>query len=175
VEVVVVRKKPTIGQKLRGYWQPPQAQDSQLFVRKLYLLGNVSTGPNIQAEKYLRREYDILRKINHPHIVRCADLEVIHSSAEGIKAYLYMPYCVFGDLSCYTSAWQKAWASRVTLSTNQFWQIFRQLASALLYCQTGVLAYGEKNFAIGREWSRPIFHRDIKPGNGNSTCVLQML
>jgi len=106
VEVVVVREKQTIKQYVAGYWQKFQTQKVQEFVRKTYLLGDSSTGRNLGIERYLRREYDILRTIKHPYIVRLTDFEIVTTSTEGTKAYLYTPYCSHGDLSRYVVAAQ---------------------------------------------------------------------
>jgi serine/threonine protein kinase len=73
-----------------------------------------------------------------------------------------MEYCKGGDLSQYTLNDSRCEKS---LSEKQFWDIFHQLASALLYCHTG-LSVANEGLTLDAGWKKPILHRDIKPANG---------
>ena len=73
-----------------------------------------------------------------------------------------MEYCEEGDLSQYTS---HHGIPGKEISEKQFWEIFYQLSSALLYCHSGLRA-DENGATVDSYWDRPVLHRDIKPANG---------
>ena len=151
-EIELVRKVPTnILQRLR------QTQ-RELFVRKSYRIYTAKT-----TTKYLRSEYEILRNLQHPNIVQYADFEQKQEERGRWTASLYMEYCTGGDLSLYTSRDGEPGKS---VSEQQFWKIFFQLASALLYCHTGLHADENGRVRKDTSWRRPVIHRDIKPSNG---------
>jgi serine/threonine protein kinase len=129
-----------------------------LFIRKSYRI--YTAEPDT---KYLRSEYEILRHLRHPNIVQYADFEQKQENRWRWTASLYMEYCTGGDLSLYTSRDGKPGKS---VSEQQFWQIFFQLASALLYCHTGLHADENGRVREDTSWRRPVIHRDIKPANG---------
>ncbi|KAF1828000.1 kinase-like protein, partial [Decorospora gaudefroyi] len=110
--------------------------------------------------KYLWSEYEILSKLQHPNIVRYVDFEY-KERRNRLSASIYMEYCKGGDLSQYTSRHGIAGKS---VSEKQFWLISYQLASALLYCHTGLRA-DEFGITVDSHWTRPVLHRDIKPAN----------
>jgi serine/threonine protein kinase len=99
--------------------------------------------------------------MDHPNIVRYEDFEWLPTVAD--KASLYMEYCPKGDLAAYLAPERTA---SVPLSKNHFWQIFNQLSSALLYCHTGLKAWGESEILREPLWREPVFHRDVKEANG---------
>lgn len=129
----------------------------ELFIRKSYRIHTT-----ILTTKYLRSEYEILRDLRHPNIVQYVDFEQKQNKGRW-KASLYMEYCSGGDLSQYTSRDGEPGKS---FSEQQFWQIFFQLASALLYCHTGLEADENGGVCGNSSWQRPVIHRDIKPSNG---------
>jgi serine/threonine protein kinase len=73
-----------------------------------------------------------------------------------------MEYCKEGDLSQYTLNDHSA---TTEVSEQQFWEIFHQLASAVLYCHTG-LRIDDGKITVDVGWKKPVLHRDIKPANG---------
>lgn len=162
-DVELVKKVPP--NPFTRIFQPPK----QYFVRKRYRLGarGQATG---RATKYLWSEYEILSNLRHPNIVQYVDFEYIPRKN---TASIYMEYCDGGDLSQYTANDHGS----AKISERQFWEIFHQLASAVLYCHTGLrIDDGKVTLDIG--WKKPILHRDIKPANGmrsgcsESSCQL---
>jgi hypothetical protein len=135
-------------------------QPKELFVRKSYRLGPNGNASSI-VRKYLWSEYEILSKLRHPNIVQYIDFECKERKRD-FSASIYMEYCDGGDLSQYTSCHGIASKS---ISEKQFWEIFYQLASALLYCHAGLRA-DRIGMTVDSCWTRPILHRDIKPANG---------
>lgn len=129
---------------------------ADLYVRKKYRVPK----PSETTKEYihLRREYQILRKLRHPHIVRYVDFEQKLKNGT-LKTALYMEYCQGGDLTQYTMAGKE-------VSKDEFWQIFVQLASALLYCHTGWREDESGNLYKDDDWSQAVLHRDVKPSNG---------
>jgi serine/threonine protein kinase len=133
----------------------------ETFVRKSYGF-SVNGNASAAEYKYLWSEYEILSTLRHPNIVRYVDFECKQRKGRW-SASIYMEYCDGGDLSQYT---RRHGLPGIIISENQFWEIFYQLASALLYCHTGLLVdeFGKVNKDAGWKW--PILHRDIKPANG---------
>jgi serine/threonine protein kinase len=151
-EVEVVRKVPT------NLLQRQHRTSRELFIRKSYRIHTATL-----TTKYLRSEYEILRHLRHPNIVQYADFEQKQEKKGRWTASLYMEYCSGGDLSLYTLRDGNPGKS---VSEQQFWQIFFQLASALLYCHTGLHADEEGRVSEDNSWRRSVIHRDIKPSNG---------
>lgn len=141
---------------------PQPANGEALFVKKEYRIANPTE--TSKRYKYLRSEYQILRQLRHPHIVKYVDFEQKWKNGT-LKTALYMEYCSGGDLTHYA----KVHHGTKTISEDQFWQIFAQLVSALLYCHTGLRHSKERHgysLKKDREWERAVLHRDIKPSNG---------
>ena len=151
-EIEVVRKAPE--NNIQGLRQTPR----ELFIRKSYRIRTANP-----TTKYLRSEYEILQHLRHPNIVQYADFEQKQDEKGKWTASLYMEYCSGGDLSSYTS---RDGQSGKSVSGQQLWQIFFQLASALLYCHTGLHADENGRVREDTSWRRPVIHRDIKPSNG---------
>lgn len=154
MEVELVKKVPT--NPLSWLLQTSQEQ----FVRKTYRI-YPAIAPTTRT-KYLQSEYEILRELQHPNIVQYADFEQKQERGRW-TASLYMEYCSGGDLSPYTS---RGGQSGRPISERQFWQIFFQVSSALLYCHTGLEVARNGSVSVDTRWRRPVLHRDIKPSNG---------
>lgn len=152
IDVELVERVPA------GPFKRLSSEPRPQFVRKVYPSTTLA-----EASKYLQSEYRILRELRHPNIVQYADFEQKQNKKGKWQASLYIEYCCGGDLSSYTSKPQR---SSKSLSEKQFWQIFYQLASALLYCQTGVRVDEDLDVTVDRTWTRSVLHRDIKPSNG---------
>ena len=103
----------------------------QYFVRKCYRFGT-NGKMSAAGSRFLWSEYEILSKLWHPNIVGYVDFEYIPQKSN-VTVSIYMEYCKGGDLSQYTL--ESANASKRILE-KQFWEIFHQLASVLLYCHT---------------------------------------
>ena len=141
VEVVVVRRN----KQLRRESQADSQATCRYLRRKrcntssarLIFLAMLRRG-EIWASRDIYKENTVYSGRLNTHIfLRLSDFEINSTPTEGIKAYLYTPYCPHGDLGPYVGA-GPLWETKPTLSTSQFWQIFRQLSSALLYCQYGI-------------------------------------
>lgn len=132
----------------------------QYFVRRRYVFGG-NGETSAAGTRYLWSEYESLRKLQHPYLVRYVDFEYM-PRRNNVTASIYTEYCEGGDLSQYS--WSGDNAGR-TISEKQFWWIFYQLASAVLYCHTG-LRVDERNVAVDSGWKRPLLHRNITPANG---------
>lgn len=128
------------------------------LVRKSYSCHSES-GRFASSRKYLLSEYEILSKLQHPNIIRYVDFEY-KPRKDRWNASIYTEYCPGGDLTQYTTRNE---VRGDTITEEQFWSIFHQLASALLYCHCGLKIDG-KDVAEGA-WQKPILHRDIKPAN----------
>ena len=153
-DLELVRKVPS--NPITRLFQPSK----QYFVRKRYKFGGTEQ-TSAAGPRYLWSEYEILSKLEHPNIVRYVDFEYIPRK-NNVNASIYMEYCGGGDLSQYTLNRDSA---EKAISEKQFWEIFHQLASAVLYCHTG-LRVDDKGITVDAGWKRPILHRDIKPANG---------
>jgi serine/threonine protein kinase len=151
-DVELVKKVPP--NPISRIFQSPK----QLFVRKSYRFG--ADGSTV-ARKYLWSEYEILSKLRHPNIVQYVDFEYKERNGK-CSASIYMEYCEGGDLSQYAL---RDDIPGKQISENQFWEIFYQVTSALLYCHAG-LRTDENGVTVDSSWNGPILHRDIKPANG---------
>ncbi|OAF69849.1 hypothetical protein A3Q56_02399 [Intoshia linei] len=103
-----------------------------------------------QIEKQqLVHEVNLLRKLNHPNIVRYHDriIDKINS-----KLYLIMEYCINGDLSKLINLKKKTGGM---FAEKFIWKIASQITSALKVCH---------NKSFNKE-NKVILHRDIKPAN----------
>jgi hypothetical protein len=154
-DVELVKKVPA--NPISRLFQPLK----EIFVRKSYEF-NVNGNASAAGYRYLWSEYEILSTLRHPNIVRYADFECKQRKGRW-SASIYMEYCNGGDLSQYT---QRHGLPGKTISEKQFWGIFYQLASALLYCHTGLRVDEDGRASKDVGWKRPILHRDIKPANG---------
>jgi serine/threonine protein kinase len=154
-DVDLVRKVRT--NPISRLFQPTK----ELFVRKTYQF-NANESASATVRKYLWSEYKILSTLRHPNIVQYADFEYKQRRNRG-SASIYMEYCKGGDLSQYVS---RHGVPGKIISEKQFWEIFYQLASALVYCHTGVRVDVNGGATVDSSWKRPVLHRDIKPANG---------
>jgi serine/threonine protein kinase len=120
--------------------------------------------------KYAHREYNILRKLRHEHVVRYEDFG-FESPDRSPVVFLYMEYCECGDLSRYVPSPRRA---HEKLTAKQARQIIQQISSALVYVHHGLLAplgLGPETVledVASTRWSESqtsTAHRDIKPGN----------
>ena len=154
---------------------------------------------NEMINQRVRREYDILRKLEHQHIVRYEAFD-IKQMKNGIPvARLYMEYCEGGDLHLHVQSSRiRHLRSRhsartdtniaVTASTASsqgvhggpeqpealIWSTLIQLSSALAYCHYGIpYTQSEMSVAPNRADTKGICHRDLTPSNGKDvqTCL----
>ena len=91
---------------------------------------------------------NILRELNHPHIVKYHDRIIDKSNA---KIYIVMEYCEKGDLGAVIRDFKKR---KDQIAEDVIWKILAQITLGLHHCH-------RRN-----EDSKPkILHRDLKPGN----------
>ena len=169
MEIKVVRRRD----RTKG-----AARSKELYACKYYAVSQLGTQHKISAPKYIYREWQMLRRIEHPNILRYEDFA--YGPEGGLKvAKLYTEYCPKGDLSQFEI--DKA-PKEKHLQPGEVAQVFHQLAQALLYLQHGIHKSGpilEPAKAVRTVEHEPespsdawlaIIHRDIKPQNGMSIC-----
>lgn len=108
---------------------------------------------------------NILKDLNHPHIVQYHDRHVDRDA--GIL-YILMEYCGGGDLS---SVIKQAQKHNRLIPEETVWHYFMQILLALHYCHhpNGNARSGiSGGDGEGKERRAPILHRDLKPDNGVS-------
>ncbi|KAI0058716.1 kinase-like protein [Artomyces pyxidatus] len=113
--------------------------------------------------KQIVAEVNILKDLDHPHIVRYHDR---HVDREAGMLYILMEYCGGGDLSTVINLAQKHGRP---ISEEMVWNYFMQILLALQYChhphghaRTGSTG---SDAGEGRERRAQILHRDLKPDN----------
>lgn len=146
-------------------WPPFSKEPAQDFFCKAIPCSG-KEGANVH------REYNIIRKLRHEHVVRYEDF-AFESPDRSPVVFLYMEYCPHGDLSRYVPSTGRAYEE---LTLKQAHQIIQQVSSALLYIHYGLLAplglglesvldEADVEMASRAITQTGIAHRDIKPGN----------
>lgn len=92
---------------------------------------------SIKKRELLKREIIILRKLNHPNVIKLYDVELDNYND---TTYLFMEYCDNGDLKCFQNKKKFHEYKALVLA--------RQIKNALLYL-----------------YENNILHRDLKPHN----------
>ena len=146
-----------------------QQLDPQLYVCKRISCGN-NTG---RQARNARREYNILKKLQHPFILTYADFEY---NSDWCMALLYTEFCADGDLGLFLPKAHMA----AQFTERYALDVARQISSALAYLHHGLnilvdqdggyrkLELAERNNSVGGTEYRVIIHRDIKPANSMS-------
>ncbi|XP_039651046.1 testis-specific serine/threonine-protein kinase 1-like [Perca fluviatilis] len=81
-------------------------------------------------EKFLSREMEIIRSLNHPHIIKTLDIFESHTS----KVYVVMELCVKGDLLKHINV-------RGALPEHSSCRLFTQLCEAVQYLHNSDMAH----------------------------------
>ncbi|XP_031148605.2 testis-specific serine/threonine-protein kinase 1-like [Sander lucioperca] len=81
-------------------------------------------------EKFLSREMEIIRSLNHPHIIKTLDIFESHTS----KVYVVMELCVKGDLLKHINV-------RGALPEHSSCRLFTQLCKAVQYLHNNDMAH----------------------------------
>ena len=115
--------------------------DNKIFVWKALAYAKMSE----KEKQMLVSEVNILRELNHPHIVRYYDRVIDKQTA---KIYIVMEYCEGGDIATLIKNSKK---QKHFLPEDMIWLILSQMLLALSACH---------NRKEGK-----ILHRDLKPGN----------
>ena len=157
-------------QKRIGGFFLSQQLDPQLYVCKRISCGNNTS----RKARNAQREYNILKKLQHPFILTYADFEY---NSDWSTALLYTEFCASGDLGLFLPNAQMA---------GQFTEIYakdvtRQISSALAYLHHGLTILvdrdgsyrklelaEQRNDSVGGIEYRVVLHRDIKPPNSKS-------
>lgn len=163
-----------------------RVSDGKKLVRKVVFLQNSKDKADVE------KEFERLRKVDHPNIVRYEDFD-IESTPNLEIAMLYMEMCEAGTLHKYI----RDEASRITLSRKKLesvgsrpkdsadqllrlspivggagllesvvWDWIMQITSALVYCHYGIKDL-DRNLGkpLVPQNTRIILHRDLKPDN----------
>ncbi|KAI0311530.1 kinase-like domain-containing protein [Amylostereum chailletii] len=112
--------------------------------------------------KQIVAEVNILKDLNHEHIVRYHDR---HVDRDAGVLYILMEYCGGGDLS---SVIKLAQRHNRPIPEETIWNYFMQILLALQHCHypNGHARSGSSGSDCdGRERRAPILHRDLKPDN----------
>ncbi|KAF8649447.1 hypothetical protein AX16_005794 [Volvariella volvacea WC 439] len=128
--------------------------DGKIFAQKELNFERMSD----RDKKQIVAEVNILKDLNHEHIVRYHDRYV---AKEAGILYIIMEYCGGGDLS---GVIKQAAKHNRPIPEDTIWNYFMQLLLALQYCHHPGSSSG-KGGTEG-ECRRPqILHRDLKPDN----------
>jgi NIMA (never in mitosis gene a)-related kinase len=145
--------------------------DGQLFARKELNFERMSE----RDRKQIVAEVNILKDLNHDHIVRYHDR---HVDREAGILYILMEYCGGGDLS---SVIYQAIKLNRPIAEDVIWNYFMQLLRALKHCHHPGLgastpgANGNVVEADGKERKPQILHRDLKRIMASSPSFLQFI
>lgn len=104
--------------------------------RAVKIIHKVGLSDSMKSQNSLLKEFDILRNLDHPNILRC--FEIFEDTR---FYYIATEYCPGGDLFSEICKFKR-------FSESQAADILYQLLSALVYCH-----------------ERGIIHRDLKPEN----------
>ncbi len=107
-----------------------------------------------KEKQQLVAEVNILRELNHPHIVRYYD-RIIDKQKQII--YIIMEYCEQGDLAQVIKACRK---HQDGIAEDVIWKIMTQITLGLQCCHRR----NEPAKGGGQPLAK-ILHRDLKPGN----------
>ncbi|KAI0028441.1 kinase-like domain-containing protein [Vararia minispora EC-137] len=140
--------------------------DGSIFARKELNFERM----NERDRKQIVAEVNILKDLNHDHIVRYIDRHVDRDA--GIL-YIIMEYCGGGDLSAVIKAAQRTGRP---IAEEMIWSYFMQILLALQHCHhpnghartpsasdSGSIT--GSNATDGKEKRAQVLHRDLKPDN----------
>eukprot|EP00939_MAST-03C_sp_MAST-3C-sp1_P003902 g3902.t1 len=117
---------------------------------KIMVWKELDYGPmNDKEKQHVVSEVNFLRELRHPFIVKYYD-RIIDKAK--MKLFIVMESCDGGDLQ---NLIRKCKRKRIFLREEKVWKMFAQLVLALSECH-----YHEE-----KGTTKPILHRDIKPGN----------
>jgi len=115
--------------------------------RQIYVWKELEYGQMTDKEKQmLVDEVNILRKLNHPNIVKYYDRIIDHKSR---KIYIIQEHCNAGDLAMLIRDHR---VNKTVISEDFIWSVLSEIASALYACHR-------------KEKGARVLHRDLKPGN----------
>ena len=116
-------------------------EDDKELVWKEMFYGHM----NEKEKKQLVAEVNILRELNHKHVVQYYD-RIVDKVAK--KIYIVMEYCSGGDIGGIIRAHQ---ANRTWADEEFIWKILTEVSMALQECHS--------------KCTGTILHRDLKPAN----------
>ncbi|TFK53842.1 Pkinase-domain-containing protein [Heliocybe sulcata] len=133
--------------------------DGMVFARKELNFKKMSE----RDRKQIVAEVNILKDLQHEHIVRYHDRHIDHD--RGIL-YILMEYCGGGDLSTII---QQAAKQNRTIPEDTIWNYFMQILQALHHCHHpnthGRASSAGAGEFDGKERRPQVLHRDLKPDN----------
>lgn len=146
-----------------------KGSSSQLYVCKQY-------GRARHDVINIKRECEILSAVDHPSVVHYEDFSYDPYSGPCI-AKLWVVFYDKGDLAQF----KKIKNQDMRLDWREGYQVFEQLAQALLYLHHGIYRTSDElraaetvDVSVSPSW-HPVLHRDIKPHNGKTDCILRTL
>ncbi|ESU38096.1 Kinase, NEK [Giardia duodenalis] len=122
-------------------------EDGQIYACKEINYAKMSS----KEKELLVSEVNLLRKLNHPNIVKYIRR---YQDKAATLIYIVMDYCSKGDLSDYVKMHKK---TNQYISEDKIWSIFAQLLIALDYCHS---PNKPDSSGVGR-----VIHRDLKTAN----------
>ena len=134
--------------------------DGQILVWKELNYGKM----NEKEKSQIVAEVNILRELQHPHIVQYHDRFI---DKKNLKIYIIMEYCQGGDLQQIIRRCIKQGES---INEEFIWKIFAQIVSGLQYCHRRTdlnpINRGNNTDDVAcQQGPQKILHRDLKPGN----------
>ncbi|KAJ7765393.1 kinase-like domain-containing protein [Mycena maculata] len=134
--------------------------DGLIFARKELNFDRM----NERDRKQIVAEVNILKDLDHKHIVRYIDR---HVDRDAGMLYILMEYCGGGDLS---TVIKTAMKTNRPISEEAIWNYFMQILLALSHCHNAgghgrTSSAGSASEVDGKERRAQILHRDLKPDN----------
>lgn len=114
-----------------------------------------------KEKQQLVSEVNILRELNHPHIVKYYDRII---DRENAKIYIIMEYCEGGDLAQIIRRCRK---QQDSIAEDVIWRILSQITMGLYHChrRQDAQKLNPQLSVTSDESTQKILHRDLKPGN----------
>ncbi len=110
-----------------------------------------------KEKQQLVSEVNILKELNHPHIVRYYD-RIIDKNNQ--KIYIIMEYCEKGDLAQVIKLCKQ---SNESIAEDIIWKFLAQITMGLHHCHRRT--NNKVQESGGSAQNSKILHRDLKPGN----------
>ncbi|KAF2842804.1 kinase-like protein [Patellaria atrata CBS 101060] len=122
--------------------------------------------PKSTQTEELQSEYESLRRLEHPYIIRYKHLQLLYTKSNAKIGEIYMEYCRDGNLLSWCSNLE---TRGLKPDEVDIWHYIKQIASTLIYCHYRYLHVTNEDIKIDTKMDLSkrsrILHRDIKPDN----------